>query len=74
MAHLRYFVTDDHNQWNIDFDGRRYGAYRSEQEAVSKAIEKAFQDSMSGHKAEILVRDKITGQFKVAWSYGRSKY
>jgi hypothetical protein len=74
MAHLRYFVSDELSQWNIDFNGQRYGAYRSEQEAVSKAIEKAFEASMSGHKAEILVRDKSTGQFKVAWSYGRSKY
>jgi hypothetical protein len=72
MAHLRYFVLDDQNAWKIDLNGELYGNFRSEQEAVSKAIENAFSKSMSGHKAEILIRDKVTGQFKVAWSYGRS--
>ena len=73
MAHLRYFVFDDHSDWKIDFNGKIYGNFRSEQEAMSKAIEEAFSNSMSGHKAEILIRDKATGQFKLAWSYGRSR-
>jgi hypothetical protein len=71
MAHLRYFVFDDQSTWKIDLNGQLYGDFRSEQEAVSKAIENAFSNSMSGHKTDILVRDKATGHFKVAWSYGR---
>jgi hypothetical protein len=71
MAHLRYFVVDDQSVWKIDFNGQLYGDFQSEREAVSNAIEKAFSDSMSGHKADILIRDKVTGHFKVAWSYGR---
>jgi hypothetical protein len=51
MAHLRYLVFDDHSVWKIDFNGQLYGDFRSEQEAVSKAIENAFSNSMSGHKA-----------------------
>jgi preprotein translocase subunit SecF len=74
MAHLRYFVFDEQSNWKIDFNGKIYGNFRSEQEAVSKAIEEAFSKSMSGHKAEILIRDKATGQFKLAWSYGRSRH
>jgi len=72
MAHLRYFVFGDQTDWKIDFNGQVYGEYRSEQEAISKAIEDAFTKSMSGHQAEILVRDEKTGKFKVAWRYGRN--
>jgi hypothetical protein len=72
MSHLRYFVLDDQGSWKIGFNGQLYGDFRSEQEALSKAIESAFSDSMSGHKADILIRDKGTDHFKVAWSYGRS--
>lgn len=71
MSHLRYFVFDDQGAWKIDLNGQLYGDFRSEQEAISKAIENAFSNSMGGHKAEILIRDKVTGDFKVAWSYGR---
>ena len=71
MAHLQYFVFDDHGAWKVDFDGQLYGDFQSEQEAISKATESAFSNSMSGHKAEILLRDKVTGHFRVAWSYGR---
>jgi len=71
MANTRYFIFEDHNHWRIDFGGRTYGDFKNEQQALSKAIEQAFADSMRGHKAEILVRDERTGQFKVAWTYGR---
>ena len=71
MAHLQYFVFDDRDTWKINFNGQVYGDFRSEQEAISKAIENAFANSMSGHKTDILVRDKINGQYKIAWSYGR---
>ena len=71
MAHLRYFVFSEQDNWKINFDGQIYGDFGSEQEAVSKAVESAFAKSMGGHKVEILVRDKATGGFKVAWSYGR---
>ena len=71
MAHLRYFVFEDHSHWKVGIDGQVLGDYRSEQAAMSSAIERAFSHSMRGHKAEILVRDKDSGAFKVAWSYGR---
>jgi hypothetical protein len=71
MAHLRYFVFEEQSNWKIGLDGQVLGGFLSEQAAMSTAIERAFSNSMHGHKAEILVRDKNTGAFKVAWSYGR---
>lgn len=72
MAHLKYFVFEEQNDWKIGFNGQVLGDFLSEQAAMSKAIERAFSNSMRGHKADILVRDKATGAFKVAWSYGRN--
>jgi hypothetical protein len=71
MAHLQYFIFEDHHHWKIGCDGQIFGDFASEQAAMSRAIERAFSNSMRGHKAEILVRDQKTGAFKVAWSYGR---
>jgi len=71
MAHLQYFVFEDQSHWKIGCDGQVSGDFPTEQAAVSRAIERAFFNSMRGHRAEILVRDGNTGAFKVAWSYGR---
>ena len=72
LAHLRYFVFEDQSDWKIGLDNQVIGNFLSEQAALSTAIERAFSNSMRGHKAEILVRDKDTGAFKVAWRYGRN--
>lgn len=71
MDHLRYFIFNEQSDWKIEFDGQVFGDFRSEQEAMSKAIENAFLHSMKGYKVDILIQDKMTGQFKLAWSYGR---
>jgi len=70
MAHLQYLVLYDQGQWKISHDDRFYGSYETEQQAVSRAMEEAFSNSMNGHKAEVLSKD-LMGEFMVECSYGR---
>ena len=70
MAHLKYLVVFDLGRWKINHDGRLFGAYDTEQEAVSSAMELAFSHSMKGHKVEVLTRDRLGG-LRAICTYGR---
>ena len=72
VAHLKYLVLNDRGRWNINCQGQTLGTYQSEQQAISKAIEAAFSNSMRGHKVEVLTQG-LLGELKVVCTYGRDR-
>jgi len=75
MTARRYLVTrhrsaGDRSRWTIEIDGRVYGEYRSEEDALLDAIDLANEAGQQGAEAEA-VRCSSGGECRTAWVFGR---
>jgi hypothetical protein len=57
-------------RWTIEIDGRVYGEYRSEEDALLDAIDLANEAGQQGVQAEA-ARCSSGGECRIAWVFGR---
>ena len=70
MLRPQYIVLQLHSEWRIRHDGKHYGPYDTEREAVFAAIEAADKAGSHGHEARVLVQSGFTGHLQVEWTRG----
>jgi hypothetical protein len=73
MARAQYFVVLHHGEWKISFEGKHYGPYRTQADAVRAAVDTAHKAGNDGHDAQVLVQGQ-NNQFRTEWTYGHDPY
>lgn len=73
MAAEQYFILNDNNEWKISFNGKQYGPYETQQEAIEAAIDAAYAMGDIGIDSEVLVQDPDQ-PLRTAWSFGQDFY
>jgi hypothetical protein len=73
MARLQYFVVFDNNEWKISYDGRHYGPYATQRNAIRAAVDAAHQAGSDGEDAQVLVQG-TDNRFRTEWTYGHDPY
>lgn len=73
MARAQYVVVFHENQWKISFDGKHYGPYGTQKEAIRAAVDAAHKSGKQGHDAQVLVQG-TDNKFRTEWTYGHDPY
>lgn len=73
MARAQYFVVLHQGQWKISFEGKHYGPYDTQRDAIRDAVDTAKKSGDSGHDAQVLVQGE-NNQFRTEWTYGNDPY
>lgn len=73
MARAHYYVVKHDGQWKISFDGKHYGPYGTQKEAIKVAVETAHKSGSDGHDAQVLVQGE-DGKFRTEWTYGHDPF
>ncbi len=69
MAVEQYFIILENNEWKISFNGRHYGPYAGQQEAIDAAIDAAYAMGEIGIDVQVLTRNS-DDRLKTEWSNG----
>ena len=69
MAAEQYIILRDNGEWKINFNGKHYGPYESQEAAVEAAIDAAYAMGEIGIDAQVAVQD-LDLQVRTAWTYG----
>lgn len=70
MARVQYFVVLHEGQWKIKFQGKHYGPYTTQKEAIRGAVDAAHK---AKGDAQVLVQGQ-DNQFRTEWTYGNDPY
>jgi hypothetical protein len=73
MARAQYFVVLHQNEWKISLEGKHYGPYRTQADAIRAAVDTAQKAGTSGLDAQVLVQGQ-NNQFRTEWTYGHDPY
>jgi hypothetical protein len=73
MARAHYYVVLHEGQWKISFDGKHYGPYNTQADAIAVAVDAAHKSGQNGHDAQVLVQG-ANNQFRTEWTYGGDPY
>lgn len=73
MARAQYFVVLHDGRWKISFEGKHYGPYGSQREAIRAAVDAAHTAGARGHESQVLIQGQ-NNQFRAEWTYGRDPY
>ena len=73
MAVEQYFILQDNNEWKISFNGKHYGPYDTQQDAIEAAIDAAYAMGDIGIEAEVVVQD-VHQKLTTTWSSGIDFY
>jgi len=65
----QYFVLLDEGQWTIRSEGRSFGPYPSQQDAIMAAATAAGQAFEQGFYSQVLVQGE-NGQLQTEWTCG----
>lgn len=73
MKRLQYIVVYHENKWKISFEGKHYGPYATQKEAIISAIDAAHKTGNNGLNAQVLVQG-TDSKFRTEWTYGNDPY
>ncbi|HQZ78564.1 MAG: DUF2188 domain-containing protein [Chitinophagaceae bacterium] len=73
MNRLQYFVVLHDNQWKISFQGKHYGPYNTQKEAIRKAVDAAHTEGRKGNNSQVLIQGQ-NNQWRTEWTYGNDPY
>jgi hypothetical protein len=73
MARVQYFVVLHENVWKVKHEGKHYGPYSTQRDAIRDAVDAAHQSGRNGHDAQVLVQG-TNNQFRTEWTYGNDPY
>jgi hypothetical protein len=73
MARAQYFVVLHQGEWKISYEGKHYGPYNTQRDAIKASVDAAHQSGANGHDAQVLVQGE-NNQFRTEWTYGNDPY
>ena len=73
MSRAQYFVVLHENQWKVKHDGKHYGPYRTQRDAIRAAIDAAHATDKRGIGSQVLVQGR-DHRFRAEWTYGNDPY
>lgn len=73
MSRAQYFVVLHEGQWKIKFEGKHYGPYNSQKDAIRVAVDSAHKAGQNGSDAQVLIQGQ-NNQFRTEWTYGHDPY
>lgn len=73
MARTQYVVVLHNDQWKISLNGKHYGPYGTQAEAIRKAVDAAHSTGKKGGDAQVLIQGK-DNLFRTEWTYGNDPY
>jgi len=68
-----YLVLRREDVWFIAFDGKEFGPYQSEREAMLFAVDAAHKLGEQGEETRVLLRGE-DGEASPVWTYGLDPY
>ena len=69
MNRTQYFVVLHNGEWKITLNGKHYGPYRTQENAIKAAVEAAHKAGNS----QVLVQGR-DNKFRTEWTYGNDPY
>lgn len=73
MARVQYFVVLHQNQWKISLNGKHYGPYTTQRDAIKAAVDAAHTEGKKGNDSQVLIQGE-NNQFRTEWTYGNDPY
>ncbi|MGJ0513110.1 DUF2188 domain-containing protein [Methylocystis sp.] len=73
MSRAQYFVVLHEGQWKITFNGKHYGPYNSQKDAIRASVDAAHKAGKLGDDAQVLIQG-TNGLFRTEWTYGHDPY
>jgi hypothetical protein len=73
MARAVYYVVFHEGEWKIKLNDRHSGPYRTQEDAIREAVNRAHADGKKGQDAQVLVQGENL-QFRTEWTYGLDPY
>lgn len=70
MARAQYFVVLHEGQWKISFNGKHYGPYNTQKQAIRSAVDAAYK---AEGDAQVLIQGE-DNKFRTEWTYGNDPY
>lgn len=70
MSRTQYVVVLQQGQWKIALEGKHYGPYDSQRDAIRVAIDTAHKNAGD---SQVLVQGE-NNQFRTEWTYGHDPY
>jgi hypothetical protein len=73
MDRTVYYVVLHQGEWKITLDGRHYGPYKTQADAIRVAVDTANENGKKGIPSQVKVqgRDNL---FRTEWTYGNDPY
>jgi Uncharacterized protein conserved in bacteria (DUF2188) len=71
MARAQYFVVL--HEGKIKHQGKHYGPYATQRDAIRVAVDTAQKAGTQGHHAQVLAQGQ-NNQFRTEWTYGNDPY
>lgn len=73
MARAQYFVVLHQGEWKISFNGKHFGPYKTQRDAIKSAVDAAHKTGANGGEAQVLVQGE-NNKFRTEWTYGNDPY
>lgn len=73
MARAQYVVGFHEGEWKIKLDGKHYGPYGTQRDAIRAAVDAANAAGKQGLDAQVLVQG-ADNRFRTEWTYGNDPY
>jgi hypothetical protein len=73
MTRLQHFVVLHQGESKVKFDGKHYGPYRTQADAIRDAVDAAHKAGKQGHDSQVLAQG-MNHQFRTEWAYGHDPY
>jgi len=73
MARHQYFVVLHNDEWKISYQGKHYGPYRTQGDAITAARRAAHATAQKGLNAQVLVQGE-NNKFRTEWTYGNDPF
>ena len=73
MAHARYILVQQGDDWMIRYGDEEFGPYKTKSEAMLFAVDAAQKLGEKGDEAEVLLMGE-NNHVRPEWVYGRDPY
>lgn len=73
MARNEYYVVNHQSEWKISYNGKHYGSYTTQKNAIKAAVDAAHKAGEKGSDAQVLVQG-TDSKFRTEWTYGNDPY
>lgn len=73
MSRVQYFVVLHNDEWKVTLNGKRYGPYNTQKDAIDSAVTAAKKAHAEGSDSQVLVQGE-DNKFRTEWTYGNDPY